>query len=409
MFGLVVVAGLVLRLLALRTSLAQQNSDTAVVYLMARHVSHGEFRVFYWGQFYGGTLLQLTAGALFWLTGASFAVLQIVEIAFWLAACLLLRSIVARGAGAVAGDLAGCFFWLATPLMVRISFTDGLRRRRPRDRARRRPPGAGGRANPAPGAASASASASVSHSGRTPLALAFAVPAVIWTCLRRPAPAAVAAGVSGAVLGAVPWLYETVKSGLQDAPAAARSPGEPVGPVPARLHAGHPRGRRPRREPAARAIGLVALAHRPHRYGGRTSAPKPHDLVLGVSALLAPVIIVASRVPIDPTAARYATYLIPSLAAILAWGMSRLRLIGVATVVLVCSWTIGTVWNSTNGLDARATPCDRRADHGARGAPGPPRTNRRLGRLLDRLHAQRRDAGADHRGRSLSAPGGEST
>src|SRR5665213_3635048 len=125
MFGVVLVVGLLLRLLALRTSLAQQNSDSAVVFLMARHVMHGEFRVFFWGQFYGGTLLQLTAGVVFLLIGPSFAALQVVEILFWLMACLLLRSIVTKGAGQVAGDLAGCFFWLATPLMISISFSDG--------------------------------------------------------------------------------------------------------------------------------------------------------------------------------------------------------------------------------------------------------------------------------------------
>jgi hypothetical protein len=50
LFCSVLVAGLVLRLLALRSSLAQQNSDTSIVYLMARHVARGDLRVFYWGK-----------------------------------------------------------------------------------------------------------------------------------------------------------------------------------------------------------------------------------------------------------------------------------------------------------------------------------------------------------------------
>jgi hypothetical protein len=357
MFGFVVVAGLVLRLLALRTALAQQNSDTAVVYLMARHVSHGEFRIFYWGQFYGGTLLQLTAGALFWLTGASFAVLQIVEIAFWLAACLLLRSIVARGAGALAGDLAGSFFWLATPLMVHISFTD---------------PGfvGDGLAIGLAAVRLAQAGSGKPGAGRclgvgfclglalwtNPVVLAFAVPAVLWTCLRRPAPAAVAAGVSGALLGAVPWLYETVKSGYK---TLEQQPGVPENPLARYLHVFTqviPGAGGLGESSPATAIGVVALVTVLIGTAVALWRRNPTILMLGVSALLAPVIIVASRVPIDPTAARYATYLIPSLAAILAWGMSRLRVVGVATVVLVCSWTIGTVWNATNGLEAVPQP-----------------------------------------------------
>src|SRR5438874_818206 len=86
-FVVVLIAGLVVRLLALRTSLGLQNSDESIIYLMARRVEHGDFRVFYWGQQYGGTILQLTAGALFWLVGASFVKLQVVEIAFWFVAC----------------------------------------------------------------------------------------------------------------------------------------------------------------------------------------------------------------------------------------------------------------------------------------------------------------------------------
>jgi hypothetical protein len=61
-------------------------------------------------------------------------------------------------------------------------------------------------------------------------------------------------------------------------------------------------------------------------------------------------------VPVDPTAARYATYLIPCLAAVIAWAVSRVRLVGLAAVILVSAWTIGTVWNATNGLAAVSEP-----------------------------------------------------
>lgn len=67
-------------MLCLRSPFGQQDSDHSVVYLQARHVMQGDFDVFYWGQHYGGTLFQLTAGGLFRLVGPSFAALQIVEI-----------------------------------------------------------------------------------------------------------------------------------------------------------------------------------------------------------------------------------------------------------------------------------------------------------------------------------------
>jgi hypothetical protein len=358
LFAVVLVVGLVLRLLALRTSLAQQNSDTAVVYLMARHVTHGDIRVFYWGQFYGGTLLQLTAGALFWLTGPSFAVLQIVEILFWLAACLLLRSVVAQGAGAVAGDLAGCLFWLAAPYMVGFSFTD---------------PGFVGDALAIGLAAVRLAQGRSGRAGVTaclgvgfclglalwtsPVALAFAMPAALWVGFRARGPRAIAAGLAGAVAGAVPWLYETDKSHFK---TLHRLPGSPESPVVRFLHvftevvpaAGGVIG-----GPAARAIGIAVLVTVVAATAAALWRRNPTMSLLGVAGLLAAVVVVVSRVPIDPTQPRYATYLLPSLAALLAWGLSRVPLAAAAAaVVLVASWTIGTTWNSTNGLEAVPKP-----------------------------------------------------
>jgi hypothetical protein len=358
LFAIVLVVGLVLRLLALRTSLAQQNSDTAVVYLIARHVTHGDIRVFYWGQFYGGTLLQLTAGALFWLTGPSFAVLQIVEILFWLATCLLLRSVVAQAAGAVAGDLAGCLFWLAAPFMVGFTFTDpgfvgdalaiGLA-------AVRLAQGPGGKAG-APRSLGVGFCLGLAL-WTSPVALAFAVPAALWAGFRARRVIPLAAGLVGVVVGAVPWLYETDKSHFK---TLQRLPGPPESPVIRFLHvftevvpaAGGVVG-----SPAARAIGIVVLVTVVAATAAALRRRNPTMALLGVAALLAAVVVVASRVPIDPTQPRYATYLLPSLAALLAWGLSRVPLAaGVSAVVLVASWTIVTSWDATNGLAAVPDP-----------------------------------------------------
>jgi hypothetical protein len=356
-FGVVVVAGLVLRLLALRTSLAQQNSDSAVVYLMARHVAHGELRVFFWGQFYGGTVLQLITGMLFWLTGPHFATLQIVEIMFWLAACLLLRSVVAHGAGAVAGDLAGCFFWLATPLMVSISFSDGgfvgsgLAIGLAAVRLAQIP----GRNAGSPRCLAVGFFLGLAL-WTSPLALAFAVPATLRVGLRVRTAGAVAAGLAGSAVGAVPWLYETVKSHYK---TLHQLPGRPESSVARYLHVftevipgagGLGVG------PLARTIGVAALVTIVLGTAIALRRRNPTILVLGLSALLAAAVVVEARVAVDPTAARYATYLIPSLAAVIAWALSRVPLVGVAAVILVSSWTIGTVWNSTNGLAAVSNP-----------------------------------------------------
>jgi hypothetical protein len=356
MFGVVVLAGLILRLLALRTSLAQQDSDKAVVYLMARHVLHGDWRVFYWGQFYGGTLLQLSAGVLFRLTGPSFAVLQVVEIAYWLAACLLLRSVVAKGVGTAAGDLAGSFFWLAAPLMVSISFSD---------------PGFVGDGI-AIGLASIRLAQGSGEAGArrclgvgfllglalwtSPFALALALPALLGTCLRVRSARAVASGLAGAAVGALPWLLETAKSHFK---TLQTLPGQPESPFARYLHVYTqviPGAGGLGESAAARAIGLVALATVLLGTAAALWRRNPTMLALGASTLIASAVITASHVAVDPTAARYATYLIPTLSAVVAWALCRVRLAGVALVVLLGSWTIGTVWNSTNGLAAVPDP-----------------------------------------------------
>jgi hypothetical protein len=357
LFVVVVIVGLVLRLLALRTSLAQQNSDTAVVYLMARHVAQGDLRIFYWGQFYGGTLLQLTAGALFWLIGPSFAALQVVEILFWLAAALLLRSIVAAGVGATAGDLAGSLFWLATPLMIGLSFTD--------------PGFVGDGLAVGLGAIYIAQAAQRCVGARrclgvgfclglalwtSPLSLGLAVPAAVWTALRVRTARAGAVGLAAVALGALPWLYESVKSGFK---TLEQLPGSPESPIDRYFHVYTqviPAAGGLGESSAARAIGVAALVAILLGAVVALRGRNPALAMLAAAALLVPAIAAASRVAIDPTAARYATYLLPTLAAVIAWALSRMPLAGVAAVFLVSGWTIGTVWNSTNGLAAVPDP-----------------------------------------------------
>jgi hypothetical protein len=87
------------------------NSDNAVVFLMAKHAAHGEVAAFYWGQSYGGTLLQLTAGTAMRVFGSTIEVMAITSVVFWAAAAIFLRLIVLRSVGRSAGDIAGVLFW----------------------------------------------------------------------------------------------------------------------------------------------------------------------------------------------------------------------------------------------------------------------------------------------------------
>jgi hypothetical protein len=191
----------------------------------------------------------------------------------------------------------------------------------------------------------------------SPVALAFTVPAAVWAAIRVRRVLPVAAGVAGLVVGAVPWLYETEKSHLK---TLQRLPGPPDSPFVRFLHmftevvpaAGGVIG-----GPAAQAIGVVVLIAVVAATATAVRRRNPVVALLGASGLLAAAVVVASRVPIDPTQPRYATYLLPSLAALLAWALTKVPLAAAgAAVVLVSSWTVATTWNSTNGFAAVPEP-----------------------------------------------------
>ena len=72
-----VIFAVLVRLWLVRTRLGQLNGDEAVVGLMAhRLVEHGQLRVFFWGQSYGGTLEAMFVAALFRVFGTSIWVLK---------------------------------------------------------------------------------------------------------------------------------------------------------------------------------------------------------------------------------------------------------------------------------------------------------------------------------------------
>jgi hypothetical protein len=365
-FAVVLVGGLALRLLALRTAVAQQDSDSAVIYLMARHAAHGDYKVFFWGQFYGGTLLPLTASVVFRIVGSSFAALQVVEITYWLVACLLLRSVVAAAAGRVAGDLAGAFLWLGAPFLFTISFsdagfyTDGLVIALATVRLAQ-----GARGRPANGRSLAVGFCLGLAFWTDFAALALAVPAAVWFGLRIRTVRAALAGIAGIVIGAAPWLYETKKSDFATLRTIYGPPG--VGPVtrffhvftqivPANANLG------PNAIPIStwgQAAGIAVLVV---AVGGVCAAAWCRNLpllVISPTALIVPVAIVASSAQVFSGAARYATFVFPGLAAILAWALTRTRamvVLGTCLALALGAWTITTAWDASNGFAAVPHP-----------------------------------------------------
>lgn len=209
LFGGTIVLGLVIRLFSLSSPLHLIDDDQAIVYLMAKRVSLGEWPAYYWGQSYGGTLLPLTTGVVFLFTGPSIVVLSVVGLAFWLFAAFLVRQIGIAVWDVRVGNLAAVFFWLPGAIILRLSTLD---------------PGFYG---PALVLSLSAILLVVGTEGRlsslrmgllglvaglslwtSPTALAAALVAIIWSLARGTNPARFFFGLGGALLGSAPfWIY----------------------------------------------------------------------------------------------------------------------------------------------------------------------------------------------------------
>ena len=108
--ALTVLLAVLLRLWFLHSSMGAADSDEAVVGLMARHMGHGEFTTFFWGQSYGGTLEIGLVAALFKVVGSSQFALKIVPLALCSLAAFLLWRIGLRLVSAHVARLAACLF-----------------------------------------------------------------------------------------------------------------------------------------------------------------------------------------------------------------------------------------------------------------------------------------------------------
>jgi Dolichyl-phosphate-mannose-protein mannosyltransferase len=108
-----VAAGIAVRIWVARTpAIGYLDSDEAVPGLMARHMLHGQFPKFYWGQDYGGTPEIGLLAAAFWVFGSSVAVLRAVPIALYAVGALLLWRIGRRTIGEPGATIAAALFWV---------------------------------------------------------------------------------------------------------------------------------------------------------------------------------------------------------------------------------------------------------------------------------------------------------
>jgi 4-amino-4-deoxy-L-arabinose transferase-like glycosyltransferase len=114
----VAIAGIALRVWVYRSKLGIPNSDEAVMGLMARHVLHGQFTVFFWGASYGGPLEALLAVPGLAIAGSSWLALRLVPLALSIVALVLIWRVGLRLLGERQAVGAAALFWIWPPFLI---------------------------------------------------------------------------------------------------------------------------------------------------------------------------------------------------------------------------------------------------------------------------------------------------
>lgn len=343
-FFALLIVGLATRILFIFSADHHMNSDHAVVYLMARHASEGQFSAFYWGQYYGGTLLQLTAGAAMTVFGKSIGVLAVVSVLYWSAAAVVLRLVVMRSIGRAAGDVAGIVFWFPGVFLFTQSTID---------------PGFYGPTlilgltavwivlampftQPWIGWALLGAAVGLA-SWTSPMALAFAAPAVVVALVKhRDLRGWAMAGIA-AVITALPWLLETIRSSFSSVKPIGGAAGIHIDSFASMFTDMLPTAFPLDRFELVRfavafsavfCLGAVAyFGIRCHVVGAA---------LIGIGSLLVVVVlVVGSGVRLAADSARYSTFLLPVLATAVAWWVTRYRWSQWLVIVLAPLITLG--------------------------------------------------------------------
>jgi hypothetical protein len=326
-------AGMALRVLELLGPGGGISSDEAVIYLMARHAQHGHLQAFYWSQGYGGSLLPDLTGLVFHVTGSHVLVMQLVEVATYLAATLVLRQLVCRIAGRRAGDLTAALFWLA-PLSVLISVHDPIY------------------VVMALLLAFTALLAVVEYRGRawialvagialglgwwtTPFVLLLVWPAAILVWLARSRPTHLLLVAAGFLAGSLPWWWNNLNSGfesLQRVPATGTF-ADRLGAATTQLLAA---GLNPSRGQWQSIADLVGAATMVVLGAALVWAVQRRRWALAaafVTGLAWPVFVAFGAPLVVPSALRYVVFLLPILALVVAMPLVRVYLPVIAAVL----------------------------------------------------------------------------
>lgn len=350
-------AGFGLRMLVLPTSLYELDSDRAIVYLMPQRFLAGDFEVFFWGQAYGGTLLQLSMTVPFAVLGASPTVFTATGLLWWALAAIALRQTVRWVAGRRAGDVAAVLFWWPGVLMLDLSMED--------------PAFYGTTLALGLGCTWLAARDDVASwrwwalfgllAGlavwTSPVGLGYAVAAGLVMLTRGVTWRWLLAVVAGGLLGSAPWLFINVTMGFPSLETGAPEVGTPLERlrgffavlVPATFRLFWPVGGRGDLV-VLWSVVAVLVAYAAWSVVAAMRARDARRVLLPLAGGLALAVVVQAGFPVVESAARYVAFLLPVIAAaaaaLVAW--SRVLAVVVAAGAVVA--TTVSVWQATSGL-----------------------------------------------------------
>jgi hypothetical protein len=118
------IAGLIVRVLAMRSTWGQPDGDDAMAMQMALRASQGHLSLLFWGGNYGGAVITWVEAPLIAIFGMKIWLFDVVDTALMLVAVFLLRAIGARFVSPLAADVAAGTFWFFPALWLFWSSRD---------------------------------------------------------------------------------------------------------------------------------------------------------------------------------------------------------------------------------------------------------------------------------------------
>lgn len=123
-FGALVIVGLILRVVAMRSTWGQPDGDDAMAMQMAFRASQGHLSLLFWGGNYGGAIITWVEAPLIAIFGMKIWLFDLVDTALMVSAVFILRAIGSRFVSPSAADVAAGTFWFFPALWLFWSSRD---------------------------------------------------------------------------------------------------------------------------------------------------------------------------------------------------------------------------------------------------------------------------------------------